>query len=521
MNRATDDDRDPNRVVAMSPSAARSGPQQTAAQPDSPQYRDGLNEAATQGIIETDVPSRLDRLPWGRFHWLVVVALGITWILDGLEVTLAGALASALRDSPVLQFTTAEVGLANSAYVGGAVSGALLFGWLADRMGRKKLFSITLIVYLLAAAGTAFTWDLPTFSLMRFLTGAGIGGEYAAINSAIQELIPARYRGRTDIAINGSFWIGAAFGGAGSLVVLDPTIIDTELGWRAAFFFGAALGLPILVLRRFVPESPRWLMVHGRAREAEAIVKDIESGFIAAGYELSEATGKMRLRSRTSTTLEEVSTTLLRRYPTRTTLCLILMISQAFFYNAIFFTYAMLLTDFYDVAAANVGWYVLPFAIGNVLGPLALGPLFDTIGRRPMITFTYAASAVLLLATGFLFNQGLLTARTQTMAWSTTFFFASAAASAANLTVAESFPLEVRGQAIAIFYALGTGIGGIAAPVIFATLIASGSRDQVLMGYLFASTLMAAAALLTLRLGERLERRALEQVAAPLSSADP
>jgi MFS family permease len=487
--------------------------------PHTPQADARRRGAAQDGIIETDVPARLDRLPWGRFHWLVVTALGVTWILDGLEVTLAGSLAGALRNSPVLHFSAAEVGFANSAYVTGAVTGALFFGWLTDRLGRKRLFSVTLMLYLLAAAGTAFTWDLPSYALMRFLTGAGIGGEYSAINSAIQELIPPRFRGRTDLTVNGSFWAGAAVAGAGSLVLLDPHLIDPELGWRLAFFIGAAIGVPVLLLRRFLPESPRWLMLHGRAGEAEAVVEGIEARFIAAGHALPPVAARVRLNNRAFTPFADVFRALLRLYPRRTALCLGLMIAQAFFYNAIFFTHAILLIDFYGVNANEVGWYVLPFALGNVLGPLLLGPLFDTIGRKPMIAFTYAASALLLLATGLLFRAGALNATTQTLAWSATFFFASAAASAANLTVAENFPLEVRALAIAIFYALGTGLGGIAAPWLFGVLIESGSRDRVLLGYALASLLMALAAGLALWLGERTERKPLEQVAPPLSSA--
>ena len=475
---------------------------------------------ADLGIITTDVPARLDRLPWGRFHWLVVVALGVTWILDGLEVTLAGSLAGALRESPAMHFSATDVGFASSAYVAGAVVGAVLFGWLTDRLGRKRLFSVTLLLYLLAAAGTAFTWNLTGYALMRFLTGAGIGGEFSAINSAIQELIPPRFRGRTDLAVNGSYWTGAAAGAGATLVLLDPHIISPEYGWRLAYFMGAAIGVPILLLRRFIPESPRWLMLHGRTGQAEAVVQDIEARFTASGHVLSPVSTIVRLRERAFTPFTDVYDALVRRYPRRTVLCLGLMSAQAFFYNAIFFTYAMLLTDFYGVEASHVGWYVLPFALGNVCGPLLLGPLFDTIGRRPMIAFTYAASAILLLATGLLFRAGLLTATTQTMAWSATFFFASAAASAASLTVAENFPLEVRALAIAIFYALGTGIGGIAAPTLFGVLIQSGSRDRVLMGYLLACVLMALAAALALWLGEHTEGRSLEDVAPPMSSAD-
>jgi MFS family permease len=459
-------------------------------------------------------------LPWGPFHWLVIVALGVTWILDGLEVTLAGSLAGALRDSPTLHFSSADVGFASSAYVAGAVTGALFFGWLTDRLGRKKLFSVTLALYLLAAAGTAFSWDLTSYAVMRFLTGAGIGGEFSAINSAIQELIPPRFRGRTDLTVNGSYWFGAAFGGAGSLVLLDPNVISPEYGWRLAYFSGAVIGVPILLLRRFIPESPRWLMLHGRAGDAEKVVDGIEARFADSGYALPEVSKKTRLRDRGFTPFADVFHALIRLYPRRTVLCLALMISQAFFYNAIFFTYAMLLIDFYGVNANLVGSYVIPFALGNVLGPLMLGPLFDTIGRRPMIAFTYAASAALLLVTGVLFHAGVLNATTQTIAWTATFFFASAAASAANLTVAENFPLEVRALAIAIFYALGTGLGGIAAPWLFGVLIESGSRGRVLAGYVLASTLMAVAAGLTLLLGERTERRSLEDVAPPLSSVE-
>jgi MFS family permease len=462
----------------------------------------------------------LDRLPWGRFHSLVIAALGITWILDGLEVTLAGSLAGALRDSKVLHFSTADVGFASSAYVGGAVTGALFFGWLTDRLGRKKLFSVTLLVYLLAAAGTAFSWDLPSYAVMRFLTGAGIGGEFSAINSAIQELIPARFRGRTDLMVNGSYWFGAAFGGVGSLVLLDPNWINPEYGWRLAYFSGAVIGLPVLLLRRAVPESPRWLMLHGRAAEAGTIVDGIEARFTAAGAVLPPTSAKVRLRDRALTPFGDVFHALLKLYPRRAILCLGLMIAQAFFYNAIFFTYAMMLIDFYHVDPTLVGAYVIPFALGNVLGPMVLGRLFDTVGRRPMIVLTYAASAGLLLITGFLFQAGVLDATTQTIAWCATFFFASAAASAATLTVGENFPLEVRALAIAIFYALGTGLGGVVAPSLFGILIESGSRGRVFAGYVLASTLMALAAALAAVLVERTERRSLEDVAPPLSSAD-
>ncbi|WP_439534751.1 MFS transporter [Polymorphobacter sp.] len=446
------------------------------------------------------------------------MALGITWILDGLEVTIAGLVAEGVRSSASLGLSASDVGLANSAYLAGAVIGALFFGWLADRWGRKRLFSLTLGLYLVATAATAFTWDLPSFALARALTGAGIGGEYSAINSAIQELIPARRRGWTDLAINGSFWVGAALASLMSIILLDPAHFAPDIGWRLAFFGGAVIGGVILWLRRFVPESPRWLALHGREAEAEAIMARIEAQVEAGGHRLEPVPGSaVRLRKRGAPTLADVATALLRTYPKRTVWCLSLMIAQAFFYNAIFFSYAMLLTDFYDVPGADVGWYILPFAAGNVLGPLLLGRFFDTLGRRPMIMLTYGASALLLLGTGFAFSAGLLDATTQTLCWSVTFFFASAAASAAYLTAAESFPLEIRALAIAIFYALGTGLGGVAAPWLFGQLIESGSRSQVLLGYALGAGLMAGAAVLTWFIGLANERKPLEEVARPLS----
>ncbi|WP_240530255.1 MFS transporter [Novosphingobium sp. PC22D] len=457
-------------------------------------------------------------MPWSRFHWLVVFALGITWILDGLEVTLAGSVAGALRDPESLALSPSQVGLANSAYLAGAVTGALFFGWLTDRWGRKRLFSVTLGLYLLATAGTAFAWDFPSLALMRFLTGAGIGGEYSAINSAIQELIPARRRGWTDLAINGSFWIGAAMASGATIVVLDPDLFAPDLGWRVSFFGGAIIGCVIIWLRRYIPESPRWLAVHGRPEEAHAIVSDIERRVAAEGHDLGPVPpSAVRVTPRVATSLAEVARTLLRTYPRRVVYGLTLMIAQAFFYNAIFFTYAMMLTDFYAVPVSGVGWYILPFAAGNVLGPLVLGRFFDSIGRRPMIVGTYAASGVLLLASGFAFRAGLLDATTQTLCWSATFFFASAAASSSYLTVAEAFPLEIRALAIALFYALGTGLGGVAAPWFFGVLIESGSRDQVLVGYALASVLMLGAALVAWRIGFDSERKSLEDVAKPLS----
>jgi MFS family permease len=476
---------------------------------------------AGAAIISTDIPARLDRLRWGRFHTLVVVALGITWILDGLEVTLAGAVAPALKESPRLHFSNAEVGLVSSAYLVGAVVGALIFGWLTDRLGRKRLFFITLALYLVATASTALSWNLWSFALFRFLTGAGIGGEYTAINSAIQELIPARYRGWTDLVINGSFWIGAAAGAVASIILLDPAVLPPDWGWRLAFLIGAMLGLVIFLMRMWLPESPRWLMTHGRVDEANRVLEGIEAEFRTRGHRFDdEPLPVIRLRTRRFTPLAEVANTLFSVERRRTLVGLTLMAAQAFFYNAIFFTYALVLTDFYGIRADHVGWYLLPFAAGNFLGPVLLGRLFDTVGRRTMIAVTYAVSGLLLAGAGYLFAIGVLSAAGQTIAWMVIFFFASAAASSAYLTVSETFPLEVRALAIAFFYAIGTGIGGVAGPWLFGVLIDTGSRWSVFGGYLFGSVLMLAAALVAALFAVPAERRSLESISRPLAAAD-
>jgi MFS family permease len=446
-----------------------------------------------------------------------VAALGITWILDGLEVTLAGALSGALKQSPILQFSNTDIGLAGSAYLAGAVLGALFFGWLTDRLGRKKLFFITLSVYLLATAATATSWNLASFALFRFFTGAGIGGEYAAINSTIQELIPARVRGWTDLVINGSFWVGAALGALGSIVLLDPAVINPEHGWRLAFLIGAALALVIFFMRFWIPESPRWLMTHGRAEEAEQVVASIEARF---GGLPSSDLQCVRLRVRRSTPLSEVARTLFVVYRRRALVGLTLMASQAFFYHAIFFTYALILTDFYSIPAEHIGWYLLPFAAGNFMGPVLIGRLFDTIGRRVMIAFTYIASGLLLAGTGYLFMRELISAETQTLAWMTIFFFASAAASSAYLTVSETFPLEIRALAIAFFYAIGTGTGGIIGPWLFGVLIDTHSRISVFGGYLLGAALMVISGGVAWRWGIDAERKPLEDVARPLTFVD-
>jgi MFS family permease len=485
--------------------------------PDSPA---GTGGAGAEDGFATDVPARLDRLPWDRFHWLVCVALGVTWILDGLEVTLVGSLAGAIQQSPHLRLSDTEIGLTGSAYLLGAVSGALLFGWLTDRLGRKKLFTLTVAVYLLATVATGLSWDFWSFAAFRFLTGAGIGGEYAAVNSAIQELIPARRRGTTDLAINGTFWAGAALGSVAAIVVLDPRLVDPEIGWRAAFVVGGGLSLVVLVLRRWIPESPRWLMTHGRPEEAEAIVARIEAGIAArhGGALPPPEYGPIRLRRRGHVTIGEVVRTMFGAHRDRAILGLTLMACQAFCYNGVFFTYALVLTKFHGIAAGDIGWFMLPFALGNLAGPLVLGRYFDSVGRKPMITATYAIAGLLMAATGLLFASGLLSAWQQTACWTAIFFVASAAASAAYLTVGESFPLEMRAMGIAVFYAFGTAAGGVIGPVLFGALIEAGERSHIMWGYLIAAALMLVAAAVEWRLGFAAERKPLESVAAPLSS---
>jgi MFS family permease len=466
-------------------------------------------------VFETDIPARLDRLPWSRFHWLVVLALGITWALDGLEVTIVGALGSVLVEPGTLGLTVTEVGLAGTVYIAGAIAGALLFGHLADCYGRRRLFLITLALYVAATCATAFSIGFATFAVCRFFTGMGIGGEYAAINSAIDELIPARTRGFADLAINGSWWIGTALGAVLSAVLLDPRVLGHELGWRAAFGLGAVLALAIMFVRRSVPESPRWLMVRGRHGEAEAIVAAIESGY-AAGSDVSELP-RIPIATGDRVGFRAIARVMFAHYRARSILGLALMISQAFFYNAIFFTYGLTLSLFYGVPGERIGAYLLPFALFNFLGPLLLGRLFDAIGRRPMIAFTYAASGIVLLATGVAFARGALDARTHTLLWCASFFFASAAASSAYLTVSEVFPLEIRGRAISLFYAVGTGVGGLLAPALFGALIQTRSRSELFLGYLLGSVLMILAAVTELALGVAAERRPLEEIARPLS----
>ena len=467
----------------------------------------------------TDIPARLDRLPWSRFHWLVVIALGASWAIDGLEVTLKGAVSGVLQDPGTLHLTTSQIGFAASSYLLGAVLGALVCGQLTDRYGRARLFFITMAIYLTGTMLTAFSWDFVSLCAFRVVTGFGIGGEYAAINSAIDELIPARVRGRVNLVVNGSFWLGAVVGSGATAILLDPRVFDVDTGWRVGFAIGASLGFLVLFARRFIPESPRWLAIHGYPARAEAVVSEIERRVYGGVPPApADADTAITIRPRTHTALRVVFETMFVVHRRRSVLCFVLITSQAFLYNAIFFTYALVLTRFYGVPMEHTGLYLLPFALGNFLGPLMLGRLFDTVGRRVMISVTYTISALLLVATGALFMQGALSAYGQTALWSVIFFFASAAASSAYLTASEVFPIELRALAIAVFYALGTAAGGVAAPWLFGVLIGTGERVAVFWGYALGAALMLAAAAVEWRLGVNAERASLESVAAPLSA---
>src|SRR6201996_7346494 len=469
--------------------------------------------------IKTDIPARLDRLPWSRFHMLVVAGLGITWILDGLEVTIVGSLGPALQSQDTLRLSSADLGSIASFYVIGAVAGALVFGWITDRFGRRLVFYVTLLIYLLGVLLSAFAWDFWSFAFFRLITGLGIGGEYAAVNSAIDELIPAKYRGRIDLIVNGSFWVGAAAGAAITPLLLDQRLFAVNVGWRLGFGIGGVLGLSILLLRRFVPESPRWLVTHCRAEEAEQTVRGIEKDVTAASRrQLPPAEGSLTVHPRKSFGLGMIFASMLGKNRTRSILALVLMVAQSFLYNSVFFSYGIILSHFYQVAENRVGFYLLPLALGNFCGPLLLGTWFDTVGRRKMIGGTFAISGVLLLLTALLFGAGLLTEITQTAAWLMIFFFASAAASSAYLTASEIFPLETRALAIACFYALGTLIGGSVSPLLFGWLIGSGSSWRVSEGYALAALLLLLAAVTEWKLGIDAEGKSLESIASPLSS---
>jgi MFS family permease len=476
---------------------------------------------AGAATVETLIPARLDRLPWSRFHWLLVIGLGITWVLDGLEVTLVGAIGAVLQRPDVLHFSAAQVGMISSFYLAGAVAGSLVFGHLTDRYGRRTFFFVSLAIYLLGVGLTAFSWNLWSFALFRFITGTGIGGEYSAVNSAIDELIPARLRGKVDLIVNGSYWLGAGAGAASTAILLNPHFLPPNLGWRIGFGAGAVIGVIILYLRRFIPESPRWLMTHGQLHEAERIVGDVErivSDETRQPLTQPSSDEVIRVAERHRFGLTAILKPMLTTLRSRSVLGLSLMTAQAFLYNAMLFTYALVLVRYYGVPPGRAGVYLLPFALGNFLGPLALGHFFDSIGRRQMIAATFTLAALLLVLSGFLFWRGALSATSQTVLWTVMFFFASPAGSSAYLTVSEIFPLEMRALAIAIFYSAGTAVGGVIAPWLFGRLIDSGSRLELFGGYLIASALLLAAAVVEIIFGIAAEQTSLEKIAAPLSS---
>lgn len=482
-------------------------------------------QAETGRTVTTDIPARLDRLPWSRWHWTIVIGLGTVWILDGLEVTVVGSIAPRLSEpGSGLPITSGQVtGLAAALYVAGACLGALFWGRLTDRWGRRKLFMITLAVYLAATALTAVSFDTWWFFLFRFLTGFGIGGEYAAINSAIDELIPAQYRGRVDLMINGSFWLGAVGGSLLAIVALDTAILPADIGWRLTFALGAVLALVILLVRRHVPESPRWLLIHGRDDEAERIVTAIERKVEAErGEPLPRPEGELTIRQRRSVSFLEIGRTVFSKYRRRAILGFSLFIGQAFLYNAITFGFGAILATFFDVPAGDTGYYFAVIAVGNFMGPLLLGRLFDTVGRRVMISSTYLLSGLLLFGTAWLFDQGVLNATTMTACWCAVLFFASAGASSAYLTVSEIFPMETRAMSIAFFYALGTAAGGISGPLLFADLTGTGKVGDTVLAFQIGAALMCLAGLVAAFFAVRAERRSLEDIARPLTAvAEP
>jgi MFS family permease len=481
-----------------------------------------VSAAVATDTIETAIPDRLDRLPWSRFHWLVVIGLGTVWILDGLEVTIVGSIASRLTEhGSGISLTTSGIGLAAALYVAGACVGALFFGQLTDRFGRKRLFLVTLGLYIAATVATAFSFAPWYFFVARFFTGAGIGGEYAAINSAIDELIPARVRGRVDLIINGSYWLGSAAGSAAALFFLDTGIFAANFGWRLAFGVGAVLGLAIMLVRRNVPESPRWLFIHGREEEAERIVDGIERRTVReTGRTLPAPKSTIKVHQRQSIPFREIARTALKSYPRRAILGFALFVGQAFIYNGVTFNLGTLFTTFYHVSSSIVPVFLIIFAIGNLLGPLTLGRLFDTVGRKPMIVGTYLGSAAIAGIMGVLFMGGSLTRWPFEAFVVVSFFLASAGASAAYLTVSEIFPMETRALAIAFFYAIGTGVGGITGPLLFGKLISTESRTDVAIAFFIGVGVMALGGVAELLFGVKAEQKQLEDIATPLTAED-
>jgi MFS family permease len=479
-------------------------------------------KATGPGTIRSLIPARIDRLPWSPFHTRMVVALGVAWILDGLEITVASSVVGVLTQSDTLHLSSTEAGLIATVYLVGEVIGALYFGHLSDKLGRRRLFIMTLAVYLVGSGLTALTlghgvgW-VGFLYLTRFVAGMGIGGEYAAINSAIDEMIPARYRGRVDIAVNGTYWAGAILGTLGTFIFLN--VMSPAVGWRLAFLVGPVLGLVIIFVRRHLPESPRWQLMHGRAREAEESITFIEHEVEHGGRTLPpvDPARAIELQPTDDIGYAALTRVLFRDYPKRSIYGASLMITQSFLYNAIFFTYTLVLERFYGVGANNAPLFLIAFAVGNLAGPLLLGHLFDTVGRKQMIAGTYLASGLLLALTAVLFEAGALNAVTQTIAWCVIFFFASAGASAAYLTVSEIFPLEVRAKAIAVFFAIAQCFGALG-PVLYGALIGDGSQPtRLFLGYLLGAVVMIAGGLVTVFLGVAAERRSLEDIAAPLA----
>jgi MFS family permease len=482
-----------------------------------------MSSGVHTNTITTHVPARLDRLPWSRFHWRVVVGLGGVWVLDGLEVTMVGNVSARLTEKGSgIELNPAQIGYAAAIYITGACLGALVFGHLTDRFGRRNLFILTLAVYLVSTVATAFAFAPWYFFIARFFTGAGIGGEYAAINSAIDELIPARVRGRVDLIINGTYWLGSAVGAAGALVLLDTSNFPANIGWRLAFGIGALFGIFLLLVRRNVPESPRWLFIHGRDEEAEQIVGEIEQDIQRqTGQPLPQPQGKpLKIRQRETISFLEIARVAFKLYPKRAILGLALFIGQAFLYNGVTFNLGTLLSGFYGIPSGTVPVFFILWALSNFVGPLVLGRLFDTVGRKPMITMTYIGSAVLAVVLGVVFVNQTGGVWTFIIVLAAAFFLASAGASAAYLTVSEIFPMETRALAIAFFYAVGTAIGGITGPVLFGELISSGERGQVLWSFLIGAIVMAVAGLVELWLGIAAEQRPLEELALPLTVAD-
>jgi len=474
------------------------------------------------GVIETKIPARLDRLPWSRFHWLIVAGLGTAWILDGLEVNVVGSISSRISETGAgTGLTPADVsGWAASLYVAGACVGALIFGQLTDRFGRKRLFMITLGIYLTGTILTAFTFSPAWFFAVRFITGMGIGGEYSAINSAIDELIPAKHRGRVDVSINGSYWLGGVFGSLLAVVLLNNFAVN--IGWRLSFILGAVIGLGVLLVRKNVPESPRWLFIHGREKEAEELVKGIEDEVgEETGEPLSEPDAEpLKVRQRKTIPLSLIMRSVVTMYPRRTILGLSLFIGQAFLYNSILFGFGNLLSLYFHTPSGNTPYYLAVFAVGNFAGALLLSPLFDTVGRKPMIAGTYIISGVLLIGTGLLFRAHELNDVSFTACCCVVFFFASAGASAAYLTVSEVFPMETRALCIAVFYAVGTGIGGIIGPQVFSRMINTGSYQQVFLALSLGAVMMIIGGVAELFFGVKAEGESLESIAKPLTVED-